>query len=115
MTEHVQTAEKPSAEEIAHVKQHVRQHFLFGGLLMFLSVLTVYIAQHPFSPVGNIAAALAIAGVEAGFVAWFFMHLSKEKRGMVWGTIFTVHLALLLIILTVLGYFDHIHGSLLWP
>lgn len=115
MTDPVQTAEKPDAHEMEHVRKHVRQHYYFGGVLALLSGLTVIVATQPFSRIGNIVVALAIAIIEASLVVWFFMHLSKEKRAMLWGALFTIHMALLLLFLSLLGFFDHIHGTRLWP
>ena len=51
-------------------------------LLLALTALTVYIATCDFK-VANLAIALIIATVKAGFVTLFFMHLKYENK-MTW-------------------------------
>jgi hypothetical protein len=102
------------SHEIEHVKAHVRHHLVLGLVLAVLSTITVVIAVNPFNLVGNIAAALAIAAIEVGIVAGCFMELSKF-RFVLFQAGLTLFFALIMIFLNLLGLFDHIHGTLLWP
>lgn len=61
-----------------------KQYVAIFGLLMVFTLLTVGAAKVDMGQ-WNIVVALAIAGVKAGLVLWFFMHLRTEYR---WNWIF---------------------------
>ena len=59
-----------------------KQYFNIWLLLMFLTVVTVGVAQFDFGSL-NIPIAMLIASIKAGVVALQFMHL-KYEDGMTW-------------------------------
>jgi len=59
-----------------------KQYINIGGILMFLTIITVAIAQVDLGAL-NAPVALLIASVKAAFVALYFMHLKYEDT-MTW-------------------------------
>ena len=74
MTEHGEThgAHKP------HILP-LKLYLAVGGALLFLTAVTVSVAQIPLGPF-NTVVALAIAFFKAALVALFFMHLYYDNR-----------------------------------
>ncbi|NJK93495.1 MAG: cytochrome C oxidase subunit IV family protein [Blastochloris sp.] len=68
------------AEDIEHLKKHIKLYWMVGGALLFLTIVTVVVAYIPFSAVGHMIVGLSIAALKAGMVAAIFMHLNAEKK-----------------------------------
>tara|TARA_B100001996_G_scaffold369732_1_gene343424 strand:- start:781 stop:1062 length:282 start_codon:yes stop_codon:yes gene_type:complete len=76
-------------------------------ILMFLTFITVWIAQFDFGAL-NVPIALLIASVKAGVVALYFMHL-KYEDGMTWiFATYPIFLLFLLIGFTVIDMFSRV-------
>ncbi len=61
------------------VKKLLRQAIIVFGVLLVLTVLTVYASTIDLGHTGNIIVALLIATVKASLVGAYFMHLISEK------------------------------------
>ena len=78
MSDSAHTQDGQHEEQVGHVVP-VRFLWFIGGLLLFLTWLTVYTAKgHDFGAL-EIWVALAIALLKAGLVACYFMHLRWDS------------------------------------
>lgn len=102
--------DQSTEKEMQNVRRHVRQHLIIAVGLALGTLLTVFTSQHNFgSPGWNIGMTLAVAIIQAFFVAGFFMHLLSEKKLIYSFLIFTaVFFAVMMIITTV----AHSHGNI---
>lgn len=74
----------------------VKTYTTIFGILLFLTIVTVWVAQFDFG-VLNIFIAVAIATVKATLVAMFFMHLKYENSITYMYVFFPIFLLFLLI------------------
>ena len=95
------------SEETEHLKKHIKLHVVIGLSLAMLSLLTVGVALLPFSTAGHMVVGLVICFIMAGLVAYFFMHLSAERKFIYQVTGFTVFFCIGLLLLTLLAYWDY--------
>ena len=68
-----------SANNHAHHILPLRLYLGVGGALLFLTIVTVWVAQFDLGAF-NMAVAMIIAGVKATLVALFFMHLKYDNK-----------------------------------
>jgi caa(3)-type oxidase subunit IV len=71
-----------AAGEHAHGEHHITPLWLYNtifGALLFLTVVTVWIAQFDFGA-ANTVIAMFVATIKASLVALFFMHLLHDER-----------------------------------
>jgi cytochrome c oxidase subunit 4 len=80
------------------VKRHVRTYWRVFGALAVLTVVTVAVSYLHLATALAILVAVAIATVKASLVAAFFMHLSHEKRIILWVLVLTFVFFLVLLI-----------------
>ena len=81
---------KSSEQELQDVKKHVQQHVMIAVGLALGSIMTIWTSQTNFGSFSmNVAATLAIAGVQAFLVAAYFMHLLSEKKVIYCFLVFT--------------------------
>jgi cytochrome c oxidase subunit IV len=91
------------------VSKHVRGYLIVGGLLLFFTALTVFLSYVNFgTEKANVAVAVVVATLNAGLVAYIFMHLSAEKKLVYRILIFTGIFVLGLFWLTYLAWYDPI-------
>ena len=99
----------PDHDVAHHVDSHVKGYLLVGGLLMFFTVVTVWLSFVNFgSQQANIWVAMALATFKAGCVAAIFMHLKSEKWTIYRVLLITVLFAIVLFFLTGLAMTDPI-------
>ena len=96
-----------SAQDHAHVAEHVRRYLYVFYALLFGTLITVGASYIPFGNHAiNIAVALFIACSKAFLVAGYFMHLISERK-MIYGLLaFTVFFFAGLMVLTVCSFAD---------
>jgi caa(3)-type oxidase subunit IV len=99
-------------DDAAHVAAHVRTYLIIGGILMFLTLVTVGLSYWDFgSHHMNIIVAMIVATGKASLVAAVFMHL-KGERATIWRfLIFTAIFVAGLFFLTLLHETDPIMGT----
>lgn len=89
----------------------VTGYLMVFGVLLVLTFLTVAVSYVDKPPAITVAVGLALATVKAGLVAWFFMHLSHERRIVYLTLAVTVMFFVALIGLILLTEADHITGA----
>ncbi|MDX2129689.1 MAG: cytochrome C oxidase subunit IV family protein [Chloroherpetonaceae bacterium] len=57
----------------------LKLYLMVGGALLFLTVITVWVAQFDFGAL-NLIVAMTVATIKAGLVAAFFMHLYYDNK-----------------------------------
>ena len=91
------------------VSKHVKKYLMVGGLLLFFTLITVWLSYVDFgSHKANIAVGMLVATFKASLVAAIFMHLSAERKLIYRVLIFTAFFALALFFLTYLHWYDPI-------
>jgi cytochrome c oxidase subunit 4 len=75
----------------------VKTYYVVYGILMLLLVATVWVAFHNFGQL-NIVITLLIAGVKAGLVIWYFMHV-KDASPLILFSIITAIVVLIIMFL----------------
>ncbi|HMJ05377.1 MAG TPA: cytochrome C oxidase subunit IV family protein [Chthoniobacterales bacterium] len=91
------------------VSKHVNKYLLVGGVLLFCTLLTVFLSYVDFgSHKANMVVGMIVATFKAGLVAAIFMHLSAEKKMIYRILIFTGLFVLALFWLTYLHWYDPI-------
>lgn len=73
-----------SGHSEAEINKHVRTYIAVFAALAALTIVTVAISYLHLAFAPALALALAVAGIKAGLVALFFMHLVSEKRVILW-------------------------------
>jgi heme/copper-type cytochrome/quinol oxidase subunit 4 len=81
---------KPTEADVQNVKKHVQQHLIIAVGLALGSLMTLWTSQTNFGSFGlNVAITLAVAAVQAFFVAGFYMHLLSERKMIYCFLVFT--------------------------
>ena len=93
-------------ESAAVIKKHVRSYWMIGGVLYFLTIVTVLARYLHLSTPATIALALFIASIKATLVALFYMHLISEKKMIYWTLALTGTFFIVLIFLPVGQHLD---------
>ena len=92
---------QPHPDDLEDVKRHVRQHVIIAVGIAIGTLMTLWASQTHFGSFGvNVAVTLAIAAVQAFFVAGFFMHLLSEKKVIYSFLIFTAIFFVVMIVIT---------------
>jgi cytochrome c oxidase subunit 4 len=89
----------------------LRLYLGVGAALIFLTVVTVVVAQISLGPF-NLVVALGIAAFKATLVALFFMHLKYDNR--LFAVVFASSLAFLAIFITI-TMFDTLRRGDIYP
>jgi cytochrome c oxidase subunit IV len=89
----------------------VKGYMVVFGALLALTLLTVGVSYVDKPPALTVAVGLALATAKAGLVAWFFMHLSHERRIVYLTLAVTVMFFVALIGLILWTEADHITGA----
>jgi cytochrome c oxidase subunit 4 len=98
------------------VSKHVMGYLLVGGLLVFFTLITVWLSYVDFDKWfgghnWNIIVAMIVATFKAGLVAAIFMHLKQEKWTIWKFLLFTAFFCTGLFLLTLLNWADPIFGT----
>lgn len=89
------------------VSKHVKKYLFVGGLLLFFTIVTVFLSYVNFGTMkANMAVGMLVATFKAALVAAIFMHLSAERKLVYQVLIFTGFFALALFFLTYLHWYD---------
>ncbi|MCB0403433.1 MAG: cytochrome C oxidase subunit IV family protein, partial [Bdellovibrionales bacterium] len=91
--------EAHSAEEM---QRHVKTYFAVYFALLVLTVATVGVAHMQTTTAMHILAAMLVAVVKGSLVAAIFMHLSNEKKIIVYSLVLTVTLFAALMLFPIL-------------
>jgi cytochrome c oxidase subunit IV len=89
----------------------VRGYLMVFGALLVLTVVTVAVSYLDKPPALTVAIGLSLATAKAALVAWFFMHLSHERRLVYLTLAVTVMFFVALIGLILWTEADHITGT----
>ena len=93
---------------IEEVTKHVAAYKKVGGTLMVLTVVTVLASYVPTAVPLAIVLALIIATVKGSLVASVFMHLTGERKMIVWALALTAAFWVFLMALPLLGQWDQL-------
>ena len=94
-------------ETHADIDRHIRTYLMVFGALLVLTAATVGAWKLESISGGTaIALALLIATVKASLVAVFFMHLSNEKKVVLWILALSVEFFFVLLLVPFLGAAD---------
>ena len=100
-----------TSHDIEHIKKEVKVYITVFAALAILTVVTVAVS-YLHLPIGYaILLALFIATVKGTLVACYFMHLISERALIYAILIFTVFNFFVLLFLPVLGFHDHLFGT----
>ena len=100
-----------TSHDIDHIKKEVKVYITVFSALAILTVVTVAVS-YLHLPIGYaILLALFIATVKGTLVACYFMHLISERTLIYAILIFTVFNFFVLLFLPVLGFHDHLFGT----
>jgi caa(3)-type oxidase subunit IV len=94
--------------DLSEVKKSVRSYMIVFGSLMFLTIVTVAIAEFQLATPLAITLALVVATVKASLVAAVFMHLNHEKMWIYGSLVLTAAFFLVLMLVPMLTNADHI-------
>ncbi len=93
--------------DLTTFKKHLRIYVGVFLALLVGTLVTVAVSYIHFGHAGNITVALVIAGLKAGLVAAFFMHLVSEKKSIYTLLVCTGFFFLGLMALTLWAMQDH--------
>ena len=94
-----------SSENHNHHITPYKTHWIVLGVLLFLTFITVWIAQFDFKML-TVAVALGVATIKATVVALYFMHLKFDSKvlGIFFALVMIVYAAVI-----VLTFFDYLY------
>jgi cytochrome c oxidase subunit 4 len=78
MSDHKSDPHGHDEHGLAHVMS-VPMLLAVGGILLFLTAVTVWVTAVDIGRTGNLLVAMVIATIKAGMVCAFFMHLRHDK------------------------------------
>lgn len=101
------------SHDAEHVAKHIKGYLVIGGILFFLTLVTVGLSYVDFgSHSRNIVVGMIVATFKVGLVAAIFMHL-KGERATIWRfLLLTLIVVAGLILLTLLHEVDPIPGTI---
>lgn len=98
------------------IMNHAKPYFLVGGILLFFTLVTVWLSYVDFDRLigghgWNIIIAMVVATFKVSLVGAIFMHLKGEKKTIWRPLFFTAFFVTGLFLLTMLHFYDPIHTT----
>ncbi|MEA3210485.1 MAG: cytochrome c oxidase subunit [Chthoniobacter sp.] len=104
------------SHDAEHVAKHVKGYLVIGGVLIFLTFVTVWLSYVNFDELigghgWNFIIAMIVATFKVSLVGAIFMHLKGEKWTIWRFLLFTAFFVAGLFLLTLLNWGDPIFGT----
>jgi caa(3)-type oxidase subunit IV len=114
-TAHAADAGHDHAFDPAHMAKHIKGYYVVGGILIFCTVVTVWLSyvdfDHMFGHGWNFIIAMILATFKVSLVGAIFMHLKGEKWTIWRFLFFTAFFVAGLFLLTLFHWADPIFST----